>query len=232
MQLVNEFTVSQPIDDSWALLTDVERIAPCMPGAQLTEVQGDVYRGKVTVKVGPMLARFAGQAEFRELDRDAQRVVLEARGKESGGKGMASAVITAQLTEQGAETLVQVTTDLTISGRLAQFGQGALGDISTKLLGQFVDCLEHRLAGGDDGQPAVPAATPPVAGNPADNQDIAGATADHPRSSGTTRQIQSPDALPVNLLQTAGVPLLKRLAPALGFMALVAVVMVVVRRRR
>lgn len=231
MQLVNEFTVSQPIDDSWALLTDVERIAPCMPGAQLTEVQGDVYRGKVTVKVGPMLARFAGQAEFRELDRDAQRVVLEARGKESGGKGMASAVITAQLTEQGTSTLVQVTTDLTISGRLAQFGQGALGDISTKLLGQFVDCLERRLA-ADEPQESVPATTPPAADNSADNQDIAGSAADHTRSSGTTRQIQSPDALPVNLLQTAGVPVLKRLAPALGLMALVAVVVVLVRRRR
>jgi hypothetical protein len=232
MQLVNEFTVSQPIDDSWALLTDVERIAPCMPGAQLTEVEGDVYRGKVTVKVGPMLARFAGQAEFRELDRDAQRVVLEARGKESGGKGMANAVITAQLTEQGTSTLVQVTTDLTISGRLAQFGQGALGDISNKLLGQFVDCLEHRLAGDEPAEPQRPA---PRAPDAAATSDTGGAAAEpeRPGPPEERRLIQSPDALPVNLLQTAGVPIVKRLAPPLALVAvLVGLVMLARRRRR
>ncbi len=229
MQLVNEFTVSRPIAAAWDLLTDVERIAPCMPGAQLTEVEGDNYRGTVTVKVGPMLARFAGQARFRELDPDANRAVLEAKGKESGGKGLASAVISAQLTDQGETTRVQVTTDLTISGRLAQFGQGALGDISTRLLGQFVDCLEQRLADDEAGRPATPD-TAPTTADPADNDDIAGAAAGPGQPS--TRQIQSPDALPVNLLQTAGVPVLKRLAPALGLMALVAAVVVLLRRRR
>ncbi len=231
MQLVNEFTVSQPIDDSWALLTDVERIAPCMPGAQLTEVQGDVYRGKVTVKVGPMLARFAGQAEFRELDRDAQRVVLEARGKESGGKGMASAVITAQLTEQGTSTLVQVTTDLTISGRLAQFGQGALGDISTKLLGQFVDCLERRLA-GDEPEESVPAgSSTPDAASTSDRHE-AGPDSEGSAAPAERRIIQSPDPLPVNLLQAAGVPIVKRLAAPLALVAVLVGAFILARRRR
>ncbi len=238
MQLVNEFTVTRPVTDAWDLLTDIERIAPCMPGAQLTEVEGDSYHGKVTVKVGPMLARFAGQAQFRELDPDARRAVLSAKGKESGGKGLASAVISAQLTDQGGTTLVQVTTDLTISGRLAQFGKGALGDISTKLLGQFVDCLEQRLSddGVDEvdevGRQATPAATVPTAGSTPDNQDIAGAASGHARPSGASRQIQSPDALPVNLLQAAGIPVLKRLAPAVGLLGLLVAVIVVIRRRR
>src|SRR6476659_7150539 len=125
MELVNDFTVNVPVDEAWTTLTDVERIAPCLPGAQLQEVEGDVYRGIVKVKVGPILAQFKGQATFVEKDEEAHKAVLKAEGRETGGKGNASALITAQLEAQSdASTKVTVTTDLTITGKVAQFGRG------------------------------------------------------------------------------------------------------------
>ncbi len=208
MQLANEFVVSRPIDEAWALLTDVERVAPCMPGAQLTEVDGDIYRGQVRVKVGPMLATFRGQARFTELDETKHRAVLEARGKESTGKGQASAVITAQLNPDGEATRVQVQTDLTISGRLAQFGQGTLAEISTRLLGQFVDCLEHEVL----------AEKPPTVSK-----------SDSPTE---TAPESTPEAAPVSLLQAAGVPILKRLGPVVGGAIVLLVVLTLLRRHR
>src|SRR6476661_5516717 len=100
-KLLNEFTVNRPIDEAWAVLTDVERIAPCLPGAQLQEVEGDVYRGIVKVKVGPILAQFKGQATFIEKDDLNHKAVLKAEGRDTGGKGNASALITAQLVPEG-----------------------------------------------------------------------------------------------------------------------------------
>lgn len=145
MELVNTFVVPRPIDLTWAVLTDVERIAPCMPGAQLREVDGDTYHGSVKVKVGPIVAQFNGQARFTELDVAAHRAVLTARGKETGGRSLASALVTAQLTDEGDVTRIDVTTDLTLSGRLAQFGRGAFAEISTKLINQFADQLERTV---------------------------------------------------------------------------------------
>ena len=146
MELVNDFTVDVPVDEAWKTLTDVERIAPCLPGAQLQEIEGDVYRGVVKVKVGPILAQFKGQATFLERDETNHRAVLKAEGRDTGGKGNASALITAQLDSVDADsTKVTVTTDLTITGKVAQFGRGALADVSTKLLNQFVDQLETTV---------------------------------------------------------------------------------------
>ena len=166
MQLVHDFVVPQPIDTAWNVLTDLERIAPCMPGAELTEVQGDTYRGRVKVKVGPILAQFAGEARFRTMDPDAYRAVIEARGKEAGGKGLASALITAQLNPEGDRTAVNVVVDLTLSGRIAQFGRGAISEISTKLLGEFVRCLEETVlaeeVGGASAAAEAPADTAPA----------------------------------------------------------------------
>ena len=157
MELVNDFTVSVPVEEAWPTLTDVERIAPCLPGAQLQEVEGDVYRGIVKVKVGPILAQFKGQATFIEKDDVNHKAVLKAEGRDTGGKGNASALITAQLEPRGdAATKVTVTTDLTITGKVAQFGRGALADVSTKLLNQFVDDLEKTVltpAKAVEGQP-------------------------------------------------------------------------------
>ena len=146
MELINDFTVNAPIDTAYATLTDVERIAPCLPGAQLTEIEGDTYRGLVKVKVGPITAQFKGQATFVERDPEQHRAVLKAEGRDTGGKGNASALITAQLDEFEPEvTKVTVTTDLTITGKVAQFGRGAMADVSEKLLRQFVMNLETTV---------------------------------------------------------------------------------------
>ena len=157
MELVNDFTVNTPIDEAWTILTDLERVAPCCPGAQLEEVEGHVYRGSVKVKVGPITAQFKGEAQFVEKDAAAHRAVLRAKGRDTGGKGNADATITAQLASVSPSiTRVTVTTDLNITGKVAQFGRGALADVSTKLLGQFVDNLENTVLT----QPAAAAATP------------------------------------------------------------------------
>jgi uncharacterized protein len=155
MIISNEFTVTRPIDATWEILTDLEGIAPCMPGAQLTEVEGDVYRGIVKVKLGPIQAQFKGEASFEEQDPEAHRAVLSARGKEKSGKGVASATVTASLTpgEQDGTTVVSVDTELSISGKIAQFGRSAMSDVSEKLMAQFAQNLEHKL-GEDSGAPA------------------------------------------------------------------------------
>jgi carbon monoxide dehydrogenase subunit G len=145
VELTNDFRVGVPVERAWELLTDVEGIAPCMPGAQLQEIEGDEYRGIVKVKVGPITAQYKGVARFLERDEAAHRAVLRAEGRETRGQGNANATITARLEPDGDATNVTVVTDLTITGRVAQFGRGVLADVSAKLLGQFVDCLESKL---------------------------------------------------------------------------------------
>ncbi len=145
MELTNEFRVNVPLDDAWAILTDIERIAPSMPGAQLQEVEGDEYRGIVKVKVGPITAQYKGTARFEEQDKEAHRVVLKAEGRDTRGQGNANATVTATLTPEPDGTRVTVVTDLTITGKVAQFGRGVLADVSSKLLGQFVDNLERDV---------------------------------------------------------------------------------------
>src|SRR5688572_6812759 len=132
MELTNTFTVSTPIDEMWPILCDIERIAPCLPGAQLTSVEGETYSGEVKIKVGPINATFKGTATMTSRDDEAHRAVLHAKGKDTGGKGNASATITASATAAPAGgTEVTITTDLSITGKVAQFGRSAMGDIST-----------------------------------------------------------------------------------------------------
>ncbi len=158
MELTNEFRVSVPVADAWAVLTDVERIAPCLPGAQLQEIEGDEYRGIVKVKVGPITAQYKGKATFQSQDDVAHIAVLKAEGRDTRGQGNASALITATLTPDGDGTAVKVVTDLTITGKVAQFGRGVLVDVSGKLLTQFVECLENDLLSGDpESAPPAPA---------------------------------------------------------------------------
>ena len=158
MQLVNEFVVPRGIDETWAVLTDVERIAPAMPGAELTGVEDGKYNGNVKIKVGPVTAAYAGVASFREQDPVNHHMVLDATGKESSGRGRAAAVVTADLVAEGADTRVKVTTDLTISGPLAQFGRGAIAEVSTRLLNQFVDNLKETVLADSPPAAGVPAA--------------------------------------------------------------------------
>jgi uncharacterized protein len=180
MELVHEFSVPVPVERAWEVLTDVQRIAPCMPGAQLTDVDGDTYHGQVKIKVGPITAQYKGTASFTEKDEAAHRVVLKANGRDARGQGNAAATVTAEMAAADGGTTVHITTDLSISGRVAQFGRGVMGDVSAKLLEQFVHNLEadvltppEEAASGDGGGPAPPAA----AGGPAGGAPGASATA-------------------------------------------------------
>jgi uncharacterized protein len=142
MELVHEFTVAVPVEQAWDVLTDVARIAPCMPGAELTGVDGGIYHGQVKIKVGPITAQYKGTASFAEMDEAARRVVLKASGRDTRGQGTASATVTAAMAEGAGTTTVSIVTDLSVSGRVAQFGRGVIGDVSARLLEQFVRNLE------------------------------------------------------------------------------------------
>lgn len=163
MELTNDFRVALPVEQAWAVLTDLERIAPCMPGAQLQEVEGDLHRGVVKIKVGPITAQYKGQAVFVDRDAATRVAVLRAEGRDTRGQGHASATITAALESDGDGTAVSVITDLTITGRVAQFGRGVLADVSAKLLDQFVESLEQMVAADGIGGAPVAEVTPPAA---------------------------------------------------------------------
>ncbi len=245
MELTNHFRVDLPVDQAWAILTDVERIAPCMPGAQLQEVEGDDYRGIVKVKVGPITAQYKGQATFVERDADKHVAVLRAEGRETRGQGNANATITATLTPDGEGTAVTVVTDLTVTGKVAQFGRGVMADVSAKLLGQFVSCLESTVLAGDGGSsapkaaPEDEAAEPPPA-NSGPDVDLAGEAPETPIAPAPSavpapagpRQIDSPEARPVDLLEAAGTPVAKRVGPILALVALAWLLKKLLSRRR
>jgi carbon monoxide dehydrogenase subunit G len=149
VQLENSFTVPVPVDEAWRVLLDIERIAPCMPGAALDSVTGDDFTGRVKVKLGPINLTYQGKASFVEKDEAAHRAVIDARGKDQRGNGTAAATITAKLLGEGSSTRVDVLTDLNITGRPAQFGRGVMTDVGNKLLGQFADKLAAQLGEGD-----------------------------------------------------------------------------------
>ena len=229
MELTNEFTVGLPVDQAWTVLTDVERIAPCMPGAQLQEIEGDEYRGIVKVKVGPITAQYKGKATFVERDEAAGRLVLRAEGRETAGKGNANATITALLTPDGDGTAVSVTTDLTVTGRVAQFGRGVMADVSAKLLGQFVECLETNVLAAEPATGhATDGAAPPVETPAPPAPEAADATASEP----AVRKIHSPEAKPVDLVDAAGAPVVKRVGPVVAAVAVLWLLRVFLRRRK
>jgi carbon monoxide dehydrogenase subunit G len=149
VQLENSFTVPVPIDEAWRVLLDIQRIAPCMPGAALDSVTGDDFTGRVKVKLGPINLTYQGKASFIEKDAAAHRAVIDAKGKDQRGNGTAAATITAQLADEGGTTRVDVLTDLNITGRPAQFGRGVMTDVGNKLLGQFADKLAAQLGAGE-----------------------------------------------------------------------------------
>ncbi|HUZ27039.1 MAG TPA: DNA-directed RNA polymerase subunit alpha C-terminal domain-containing protein [Streptosporangiaceae bacterium] len=156
MELTHSFTVPVPLDQAWDVLLDVEKVAPCMPGATLDSVTGDEITGKIKVKVGPISMTYAGKAKFTERNREAGVVTLEASGKETRGAGTASASVRSELTGQGNETHVTVLTNLNVTGKPAQFGRGVLSEVGGRLIGIFADNLAKLLA-----------AEPPAAGVPA-----------------------------------------------------------------
>lgn len=222
MELTNTFTVGVPVDEAWRVLTDIERIAPCMPGAQLTEVEGDEYRGTIKVKVGPITAQYRGAARFKERDDAAHRAVIVAEGRDTRGQGTASAEITATLTgTDDGGTRVEVHTDLTVTGKVAQFGRGVLADVSAKLLDQFVACLEADVLSGAE----------PEAPGRAEESTAGEATTGTGAETGGVRRIDSPEAEPVDLLDAAGGAVAKRVLPVIGVIIVLLVLRRLLRRR-
>jgi len=151
MKLENEFTVDAPVDKAWNVMLDLERVTPCLPGAQLTEQTGDgEHKGTMRVKLGPVTQDYQGKVWFEETDESQHRAVLRADGQDARGQGTASATITSTLQEEngGDSTRVRVETDMQITGRAAQFGQGVQQDVAEKIMGQFAECLENQILGG------------------------------------------------------------------------------------
>jgi|TARA_B110000444_G_scaffold66715_1_gene62589 hypothetical protein len=203
MELKNEFRVSVPVERAWATLTDVEYIAPCMPGAQLTEIDGDDFKGQVKVKVGPITAQYKGSAKFLQKNEEEYRVILEATGRDTRGAGNASAEVTADMVADGEGTKITISTDLKVTGKVAQFGRGVMADVSEKLIGQFVDSLEKKLS------EEVLADTVLVE----EKDDADSAPEERPEKPEGPRIIDMPEPEPVDLLDTAAAPMLKRFGP-------------------
>ena len=234
MQLENNFTVAAPVDEAWKVLLDAERVARCMPGATLDGADGDEFKGRVKVKVGPIVVTYQGTATFVEKDEKTHRAVIDASGKESRGSGTAKATVTTALTGRGDETDVSVVTDLNITGRPAQFGRGVISDVAGKLTDKFAENLAAELSGpeaGDTGtadaaEAAEPAGTNGTAGAPT------GATAAG-RPGGGASGVASGAARDDDVIDLLGVstaPVLKRLLPVLAGIGVLALLIVLVRR--
>lgn len=205
MQLENSFHVPAGVDAAWSALQDVELLAPCMPGATLTAVNGDVFEGAVKVKLGPVAMTYGGQATFVRLDDESYVMVIEGTGRDSRGTGTASGTATVWLhAESESSTRVDVLTELTVTGKAAQFGRGVMQDVAGRIVDQFAGnlavALEERAV---QPNPAFSAATGQVAGEPDDS-----VTPSTNTSAASRRQDDS-----IDLLGTAGAPVLKRVLP-------------------
>ena len=218
MELKDSFEVPYPVGAVWDVITDVERIAPCLPGAQLTGSDGDTYEGLVKVKVGPITSQYKGKASFTERDDAAHRLLMSASGRDTRGAGNASAEITVALESvTDASTMVSVHTDLTITGKVAQFGRGVLADVSRKLMGQFADNLAALVAAdADSDEPSEAADEPPESEAAGEDAPAEAAAEPAPQS-----EVEA-----VDLLSVAGTPVLKRLLPVI--VAVIVVVIVVI----
>ncbi|MFJ9246770.1 SRPBCC family protein [Streptomyces sp. NPDC101776] len=221
MKIDNEFSVGVPVERAWQALTDLEALAPCMPGAELTGVDGDIHRGKVRVKVGPMVSQFAGTARFVERDEAAHHAVISAAGKDMRGGGNASATVDARLRGEGTGTVVTVSTDLNISGRLAQFGSGMIKEISEKLFAQFVANVETQLLATRE-QPEEEPETEVEAVPEAEVKPV-------PETVPTSVAPPAP-AEPLDLMRVAGASVYKRLIPVVVGAVVVAVVVYLLLR--
>jgi len=240
-QLINEFTVNRPIEEAWPLITDLERIAPCLPGAELQEIEGETYRGVVKVKLGAIATQFKGEAHFVEKDDENYRAAIKGAGRDTGGRGNASADIAAHAESLSpTSTRVVVSTELHITGKVAQFGRGIMGDVSNKLMAQFADNLNQMI--DDDGiataAAAATSAQAPDAGDaqaaeserpesapaPADTAPTPATAPDEPQ----IRRIEGPATEPIDLMEVGGSSIAKRAIPAI----IVALVLILLLRRR
>jgi uncharacterized protein len=218
IELDNSFTVPVPPEQAWDVLLDVERIAPCMPGASVTAVEGDQIEGQVKVKLGPLSLTYKGTAKFTDKDEANHKIAIEATGKETRGAGTASANVQATLTpgEAAGSTLVAIHTSLNVTGRPAQFGRSLLPEVSGKLIAQFASNLEALIAADS---PAAGATETPEGSGTADD------------SSGEAAPVAAKPAAPVvkqeeslNAFKFVVIPVLKRVIPVAAVGAAIAIV--------
>ena len=190
MKIENTFTVDAPIEEAWELLTNIPEIAPCLPGAKLTDEVDGVYSGGIKVKVGPVTSEYKGSAHFVEKDDANYKAVIDGKGRDVRGAGNAQALITAQMTPEGDKTKVDIETDLKVSGKVAQFGRGVMQDVSTKLLGKFAECLEEKI-----GEPAtIDGIAAASAEADAESDAASSAEAEATEDAGTSAATDSADA--------------------------------------
>lgn len=218
MKLENQFSIAVPVEEAWQVLLDIERVAPCVPGATLTSNEGDQFKGKVKVKLGPIALSYAGIIKFRSRDEEAKIAVLEGSGREARGNGTASAVVTCRLVDAGEHTDVFVETDLDITGKPAQFGRGAMAEVAGKLIGQFSENLAAEI---ESDQAAAPVDETPVASEasetPAAEKPVA------PRK----------PAEPIDLIEASGFGgVVNRTAVSVAISLVVTALIVLCRRRR
>ena len=208
MDLQNSFVVPSDIDTAWKTLQDVEGLAPCMPGATLTSHDGDEFTGSVKVKLGPVSMTFAGEARFLSKDEETHTVVIEGAGKETKGTGTAKGVVTAVLVEEAPDrTRVDVTTEFTVTGKAAQFGRGVMQDVAGRIVDQFSANLAARMT---------------AAGSP----EVGDASSDATAPRALPRAADS-----IDLLETAGAPVLKRAIPIVVGLVVVIGVILWIRKR-
>ncbi len=203
MNIKNEIEVSAPPDDLFGVLADVERVAPLLPGAQLEDKEDDdTYVGTVKVKVGPISVTYRGTIHFEELDHDARRAVMKASGREVNGQGSTEATITATVTGSDSQSVLTMDTDMEVRGKVAQFGRGAIGNVSQKILDQFAHNLEAQVLAGGEQQDGK-------------QEEDGSEEAERPESA-STRTAAAPAAGgdSLDLLSVVGTPTLQGLLPA------------------
>jgi carbon monoxide dehydrogenase subunit G len=223
MRFEHEFSVPVPVEQAWAVLLDVERVAPCLPGASLDIFEGDEFTGRMKVKVGPITVTYRGSARFENVDKDAHTLTLQASGKEARGAGTASATVKATLTPGDGSTTVFVETSFTVTGRPAQFGRGVMAEVGAKLIDRFAANLAQLLAEPAHEAPAVlQEEGPRLSAVPSPEEDV--------RPAGTLRTSLTPDEEALDLLEIAGTPLLKRVAPVVGALAALLLIGWLIRR--
>ena len=232
----NEFTVDTTIDEAWKALNDLERVTPCLPGAQLTAEVGDEYEGTMTVKMGPVTQKYNGTVKIEDADESAHRAVIRADGKDARGQGTASATITSTLNEENGETRVRVETDMHLTGRAAQFGRGVQQEVATKLINQFAECLEKEIMGEntreEPEQPEEPEQAEEteeaVSANGSGAEDT-GEEEEKPK-----RRIieQDHDVEPLDLGEASRDAVIKRVVPLAAGVGAIVVILWLLRRRR
>lgn len=235
MKLEHSFTVPADLDTVWQAVLDPERVAPCMPGATLTETDGDSFKGSVKVKLGPISLLYKGTGEFLKKDEETRTVVIKAAGKDARGNGTASATVTVTLRADGDQTAGSVDTDLSITGKPAQFGRGLISEVGGKILDSFAACLAKKLGESSDSAEASDGGSPDLSVVPATERAAAAETGKEAgeavaRHAPKLSVAPEPENEPIDLLSFAGPSVLKRTAPLVA--VVVAVLVFIALRRR